>query len=339
MIKSSIIIPVCVRTCDEKKYLSELLSSLLDQTVSNYEVIVVVDNRTSDEAIKILKCFLEKSSNIKYVINYDNDAGLSREQGVNLAKGKYLLFTDADCVIPKDWVEKVEYYLERLGPSIGAIGGPNLPFPNVTGGERLISFVMSRKFATWAAKASVQWVTPPKKCCVDHIPFCNIAMRTDVHSIVGKFDYDNYYSDNDYTFRIKRKNLKLLYIPSLNVYHHRTKSVKGFFRKMMTYGSKRIRLFGKFPETSRFYLLPLVFPFGVIILILLDQLVLLGILSACYFMLTLPTAVLYHKKFGNLNESLKIPLVFLAVHLGYASGMLFEILRKSKKILRMLMLQ
>ncbi len=102
----SVIVPVY----NVEKYLYQCLESIVIQTYSNIEVIVVNDG-SPDNSDLIIKEFSSKDSRIK-LINQKN-AGLSaaRNAGIKDATGEYIMFVDSD-----DWIESsmVEELLSKV---------------------------------------------------------------------------------------------------------------------------------------------------------------------------------------------------------------------------------
>lgn len=98
----SIIIPIY----NTKKYLSNCLNSIIKQTYSNIEILLVNDGSPDDSSI-IMEKYRKKDSRIRCF--YKKNGGLSdaRNYGIKHAKGKYLCFVDSD-----DWVS--ELYVEKL---------------------------------------------------------------------------------------------------------------------------------------------------------------------------------------------------------------------------------
>ena len=98
----SIIIPVY----NTEKYIQETVESVLNQTYKNIEIIAVNDG-SSDQSLQILESLKSKSS-IKIIIHNQSNQGQtkSRNNGVELAKGKFLLFLDSDDRIDPTYIEK-----------------------------------------------------------------------------------------------------------------------------------------------------------------------------------------------------------------------------------------
>ena len=91
MPKVSVIIP----TYNREKYISETIKSVLNQTYTNWELIIVDDGST-DNTCKIIKKFDKK---IKYI--YQKNAGVqaARNKGFSASRGEYILFLDSDDVL------------------------------------------------------------------------------------------------------------------------------------------------------------------------------------------------------------------------------------------------
>lgn len=89
--KISVIIPVY----NAEEYLEECLKSVLGQSMKEIEVICINDGST-DNSLSILKQFRERDKRL-HIISQDNEsAGAARNRGLEVAKGEYLSFLDAD---------------------------------------------------------------------------------------------------------------------------------------------------------------------------------------------------------------------------------------------------
>jgi len=88
----SIIVPVNNAGC----YLKKCLNSLIHQTLKEIEIILVIDCPT-DGSDKIAEEFAATDNRIKLIYNKENlHTGLSRNKGMDIARGKYIGFHDHD---------------------------------------------------------------------------------------------------------------------------------------------------------------------------------------------------------------------------------------------------
>ena len=109
-------ISVVIPTYNRSRYLDKCLDSLFKQNypTQNYEVIVIDDN-SNDDTQEVLEKYTQKYHNLQIVINKENKGPYySRNRGVGISKGRVIAFTDSDCVLPPDWLQKIE---KRFGNS------------------------------------------------------------------------------------------------------------------------------------------------------------------------------------------------------------------------------
>lgn len=101
MPKTSVIIPVY----NSEKYITRTLNSILNQTFQDFELICINDCSV-DNSLKILEEFAKKDNRIKVINNEKNlGAALSRNIGIDIAKGEYIYFLDADDYIDEKYLE------------------------------------------------------------------------------------------------------------------------------------------------------------------------------------------------------------------------------------------
>lgn len=101
-INISVIIPVY----NVEKYLSKCLDSIINQTYSNFEVILIDDGST-DNSSNICDKYSKKDKRIKAIHNKNKGVSFSRNCGLDIASGKYILFIDSDDTIDEDYLEKL----------------------------------------------------------------------------------------------------------------------------------------------------------------------------------------------------------------------------------------
>src|SRR5690625_2251037 len=107
----SVIIPTYKR---EKDIVSRAVKSVLNQTYSNFELIVVDDSPNNYKGRKSIEEFLTglNDARIKYIKHQENKgANAARNTGIRNAKGTYIAFLDDD----DEWLDqKIEKQLKRI---------------------------------------------------------------------------------------------------------------------------------------------------------------------------------------------------------------------------------
>lgn len=98
----SIIIPVY----NMEKYLDECIISIVNQTFQNIEIILIDDGST-DASLDI--CMKWSKSDSRIQVWHQNNRGVSsaRNKGIEMAKGEYLLFVDADDYVDEEYVQSL----------------------------------------------------------------------------------------------------------------------------------------------------------------------------------------------------------------------------------------
>ena len=102
---SAPLISIIVPAYNVEKYIKACLDSIIIQTYSNFEVIVINDGST-DQTKKMLN---EYESNPKIRIFSQENGGLSaaRNHGLKLANGELVCFIDSDDSVKSDYLEKL----------------------------------------------------------------------------------------------------------------------------------------------------------------------------------------------------------------------------------------
>ena len=109
----SVIIPVF----NAALYLRECLDSVLNQTLKKIEVICV-DDGSEDESLSILREYENADSRVKVFHQNNLGGGAARNKGLDIAKGKYLSFLDADDFFDLKMLREAYNKCERIGADI-----------------------------------------------------------------------------------------------------------------------------------------------------------------------------------------------------------------------------
>ena len=95
----SVIVPIY----NVEKYLAKCIDSIINQTLTNIEIILVNDGST-DNSRKIIDKYDKKDSRIKVIHKKNGGQGSARNAGLDIAKGEYIGFVDSD-----DWIDSNMY--------------------------------------------------------------------------------------------------------------------------------------------------------------------------------------------------------------------------------------
>ena len=307
--KYSIIVPVYNRP-DE---VDELLQSLCQQEVKDFEVIIVEDGSSvpCDDVCRKYKEQLD----LKYFMKRNSGPGQSRNYGAERASGEWLIVLDSDVVLPPGYLKAVEKAIPTPSPSRGegslntlpsddatsnanqaplpsggdgggsvgfsAFGGPDASHPSFTPVQKAISYSMTSFFTTGGIRGG------KKKGALDKFypRSYNMGIRREVYQQLGGFSKMRFGEDIDFSYRIVEAGYKTALLPDAWVWHKRRTDFRKFFRQVFNSGIARINLEKRHPGTMKLvHMLPMVFTVGVLLLSLIAIVALvfalIGLLSA-----------------------------------------------------------
>ncbi len=154
MVEFSIIVPVY----QVKKYLKRLVNSVLAQDYVAYELILV-DDGSSDGSEKICDEFSAKYAPVKTIHKKNGGVSSARNEGIQKAEGKYLIFLDADDYIDNDFLSDAATVLQEKAPDVLVYGycletnnGTEKFMPKLNGNYTQES--LSKDFAVFAQESS-----------------------------------------------------------------------------------------------------------------------------------------------------------------------------------------
>lgn len=99
MNKNDVLVSVIVPIYNVQEYLQRCVNSILTQSHSNLEVVLVNDG-SSDDSLKICKSFEEKDSRVRVLSQKNSGQAVARNRGLNVIVGNWVVFVDSD-----DWLE------------------------------------------------------------------------------------------------------------------------------------------------------------------------------------------------------------------------------------------
>lgn len=111
----SIIVPVY----QVEAYISECVESLLAQTYTNLEILLVDDGST-DSSGEICDEYAVKDDRVRVVHQQNQGAAGARNKGLNLASGEYVAFVDSDDMITSDYIEELYGLIKKYHADIAA---------------------------------------------------------------------------------------------------------------------------------------------------------------------------------------------------------------------------
>ncbi len=191
--------------------IAKLLDSLMHQRFDGFEVLVVDDGST-DRTSEIAKSYP-----FRLIENRCNKGpAFCRNTGVRNAKGGIVVFTDSDCRVAHDWLQKIDN--QFMQGNADAIMGKLVLLPSNYVGESIsaLGFPAGGTIGfdkIWRVNA---------KGYTDSLSTCNCAITKKAFWQVGGFDETFPYAggeDSFLAYNLKQAGHRIKYCPEVLVYH------------------------------------------------------------------------------------------------------------------------
>ncbi len=228
----SIIIPV--KAIND--FIRESLGRINQLTCSNYEVIIFPDEETR-----------ESFPRARIIASGPVGPARKRDLALKYAKGDILAFLDDDAYPDPDWLDRALGHFND--PRVAAVGGPAVTPASDNIWQQASGEVFSSKLASGGYTYRYR---PGRLQEVDDYPSVNLLVRKDVFARVGGFN-SSYYPGEDTKLCLDIVNLgyKIIYDPTVLVWHHRRPVFRPHLKQVSNYALHRGNFARTLPETSR----------------------------------------------------------------------------------------
>jgi len=116
------LISTIVPVYNSEKYLTKCLKSVINQTLGNDKLeIIIVNDGSTDNSLQIINRFKDEHTNIILIDQKNMGLGAARNNGMKAATGEYIAFLDSDDYLPEDAYEKLLNAANESGAEI-AVG-------------------------------------------------------------------------------------------------------------------------------------------------------------------------------------------------------------------------
>lgn len=244
--------------------LKKCVDSILDLNYSNYEVIIINDGSTDETGKILFSCH-----GIKIVTTSGIGPSRARNMAVEFARGEFIAFTDADCIVDKDWLEKLIEGFNSAPEAAGCGGRQDLP-ADATDFQKKVFLLMNKiGFVTDYMRRGEN-----KIIAVSHNASCCVMYKKDIFLKAGGFLNDFWPGEDvELDYKLKKAGCKLVFNPKAVVYHYRVDSQKNFLKMMDRYGWAQGVLVKKY---RRIFRIIQFVPFINVLLFFMAALLLLG---------------------------------------------------------------
>jgi len=213
---------VIVPAYQAARTLSALLTSLSLQTFKDFELILV-DDCSRDRTARIA------ASHPCKVLRMPQNRGPARcrNEGARSALGEILVFTDSDCEVAPDWLERTDQHFRT--EDTDAIMGRLVLKPSTFLGDSISAL----GFPAGGSIGFEKMWRVDEKGFTDSLSSCNCAVRQSLFWKVGGFDETFPYAggeDSLFAYHLKKAGSRIRFCPDVIVYHGARDSLRSFLR-------------------------------------------------------------------------------------------------------------
>jgi len=212
------LVSVVITTKNEEKNIGDLLESLVIQE-KPFEV-VIVDSESRDGTQNIIKKYAEKHDEIKLYIKRGK-RGECMNYAVKKAKGGFIVFLGADCIVDKSWLKEIKK-MSQCDIMMGKI--INVGSSRFKGLERMELYHKGYEIT---------------------YPGCNTGYKKDVFENINGFDpWFVTAEDIDLNYRAVNAGYKIVHNKNVVIYHKIRNTFSGIFKQAFWngYGRKQLTI-------------------------------------------------------------------------------------------------
>jgi len=240
----------CKVTCD-------CLRSIYAQTATSKSEVIVIDNASTDESVRMIK---EKFPQVTLIENSENKGfAAANNQGIRIAQGRYILLLNSDTLILDNAIFKTVAFADTH-PEAAVVGCKVLNpdrtlqrtcfmFPS------LLNMVLSSTYlyklfprSKFFGREQMTWWDRNDIREVDVVTGCFMLVRREAVEQIGLLDerFFMYGEETDWCYRFKQGGWKILFTPSAEIIHLGGASTKQAGSKMaLEYVASMLRFFKK----------------------------------------------------------------------------------------------
>lgn len=320
-------ISVVILAYNEEKNIGECLRAVLNQKYTSGEWdVLVIDGDSTDDTVKIVQEIQKTSARIRLLSNKKRKIASGRNLGLTESRYPFVAFTDADCIVSEDWLNKLSKGYKNMLVSDdkpAGVGGGNIPPELSSRFQQALGLYLDSFLGSFNSPQGRNFSEIRK---VESLACLNALYKKEALMEVGGFDENmgNIAEDRDMNIRLRKHGYSLYFIPDTSVFHKLRNDLIGWMKNMALYGRGRAVISFKHNLfLNPFFILPMIFILSMI-------LVPLGFFNSLFFspLLYFPFIFSYALAISIKNKKLNLfpdaLAIFIATHFVYSFNLLFK---------------
>jgi len=230
------LVSVVIVNWNGMKYIGDCLDSILHQTYSRIEIIVV-DNASSDGSPELIR---KKYPMVK-VIDSGSNRGFAggTNLGIRAAMGELIALFNQDAIAEERWLEKLVECME-VSDDVAGVAGKIYYWTGKRSDKKI--------FCSWpkidpVSAYAINFYGNEPMADVDYLPGCAMLLRKCAIDKIGLLDegYFLYFEETDWCARAIRAGYRLMYTPDAEAWHVVSASISNSNVKLAYIMRNRIR--------------------------------------------------------------------------------------------------
>lgn len=240
MIHASLVIPMY----NARDTLPAMLDSIeaQDEAIGSFETIIVDDGSTDDSrAIAAARPWC------RVLTQANCGPGAARNLGAQRARGEIIIYTDADCVLPSDFVRR-HIEMHALRPDVDGLCGGVTPATRLPLG----SPVLADHLCSWF---NAHDALPPRT--PEYMWGANMSVKRRVLAAGVAWSADRITGEDvDFSLQMRRRGMVTTFAPEIAVRHTDRATFSGFLRHQYNWGFHAPFIRGRNPDAAYAFLFP-----------------------------------------------------------------------------------
>ncbi|MBN2367596.1 glycosyltransferase [Candidatus Woesearchaeota archaeon] len=205
------------------------INSLMNQTYKDFEIIVIENGSNRFEKYS-------RKKKLRYTHLKEKNMAIARTEGVKKSRGRFILFTDADCVADPDWIKEMYKCLVNSGNHI--VGGRIERYKPTSKCEIYCSNIGN-------GHKNLQTYKPVLD--LPYVVLANAGFLRDSIVAVGYFDGSLISgNDVDICWKIQLSGGSIGLCQNAVIFHENRKTVRAYFKAHFKYATYSVLLFNKY---------------------------------------------------------------------------------------------
>lgn len=307
-------VSIVVPARNEEKHIEACLDSILAQTYTDFEVIVV-DGESEDRTAELVAGYSARDPRVRLITNPRRITPTQLNAGLAAARGELMVRIDGHATVEATYVERG---VKHLDDGWDGAGG-RVVSRALTPAGAAVAAVMSSPFGIGNAVHHFDGEAQ----AADHVPFPAYRVAT-VRALGGWDEELPTNQDFELDYRLVSSGHRLVYDPAMVIDYHCQQSVRGFWRQFRRYGKGKAQVLALHPASLRVRHLaaPALVAGLVVSALVAPWLGWWAALPALAYLVVLAAGTAHSwQRTEGLAARLRLPLVFAAGHLGWGLGL------------------